>query len=161
MAIRTFPLALASGLLLSMALTVTAHAESARGGPAQANEKLVRQAFERWRLGQGSVFDLLHDDVRWTVAGNSPVSGVYRSKKDLMNTAVAPITARLSTPIVPQVQQVHAQGDAVIVVWQGRATAKDGSAYDNSYAWHMRMQDGKIVDVLAFLDTWRLAQLLD
>lgn len=161
MATRIFPLTLASGLLLGMALALPAHAEPARGDPAQANEKLVRQAFERWRLGTGSVFDLLDDNARWIVAGNSPVSGVYRSKQELIDAAVAPINARLATPIVPQLQQVHAQGNAVIVAWNGNATAKDGSTYENSYSWHMVMRDGKIVDVMAFLDTWRLVQLLD
>lgn len=122
---------------------------------------MVRAAFDDWRAGTGSVFDLLADDVEWTVAGNSPVAGVYRSKQDFMTHAVAPITARLATPIVPEVQHVVAQGDAVVVVWRGTARAHDGSAYTNQYAWHMELDGGRIVRVVAFLDTWALDALME
>ncbi|TDK23777.1 nuclear transport factor 2 family protein [Luteimonas aestuarii] len=127
----------------------------------EANTARVRAAFDAWRAGTGSVFDLLHEDVVWTVAGDSPVSGIYRGKADFMDNAVAPITARLATPIVPQVQHVVAQGDAVVVIWRGVARAHHGSAYTNHYAWHMVFDgDGRIVRVVAFLDTWALDALM-
>lgn len=69
------------------------------------------------------------------MAGDSPVSGVYRSKQDFVDRAVAPITARLATAIVPEVQHVVAQGDAVVV--------------------------GRLVRVVALLDTWALEALVD
>ena len=108
----------------------------------------------------GSVFDLLHEEVEWTVAGDSPVSGVYWSRAQFLGQAVAPITARLATPIVPTVEHVVAQDDAVVVVWSGQATAKDGHAYRNRYAWHLQLREGRIVRAVAFLDTWALAQLM-
>ena len=77
-----------------------------------------------------------------------------------MDNAVRPINARLATPIVPEVQHVVAQGDAVVVVWHGAATAVDGSPYANRYAWHMTLDSGRIVSVVAFLDTWALAELM-
>src|SRR5690606_37024601 len=117
---------------------------------APANAARVREAFAAWREGRGSVFDLLHPQVEWTVAGHSPVSGVYRSRAQFMDQAVAPITARLATPIVPRVEYLVAQDDAVVVVWSGEATAHDGRPYRNRYAWHMRLSDGQVVQVTAF-----------
>lgn len=121
----------------------------------------VRAAFDAWRVGEGSVFDLLADDVVWTVAGDSPVSGVYRSREAFLRDAVAPITARLATPIVPELHQLIAHDDHVVAIWQGRATALDGRVYRNHYAWHMRFEGGRIVEVGAFLDTWALVRLME
>lgn len=160
MPIRGHALALAAGLLAGAAVGLPAGAEPARDAQAQANERLVRQAFDQWSRGNGTIFDLLHEQARWTIAGASPVSGVFHSRRELLDVSVAPISAKLAKPIVPLVRHIHADDDTVIVFWDGRATAKDGSAYDNSYAWRMQMRDGKIIDVLAFLDTWRLVELL-
>lgn len=157
MHIRTLPWRLLACCLLALPLAAVHAAEPAT---ASGNAALVRQAFEGWRDGRGSVFDLLHEEVEWTVAGDSPVSGVYRSRAQFLGQAVAPITARLATPIVPTVEHVVAQDDAVVVVWSGQATAKDGHAYRNRYAWHLQLREGRIVRAVAFLDTWALAQLM-
>ena len=154
-----------AGLLLALALGPAA----AGGGPvaqppadaiAQSNAALVRQAFAAWREGRGSLFDLLHEDVEWVVAGTSPVSGRYGSQQDFLERAVAPIGARLATPIAPEVRQVLAQGDAVVVLWDGVATRRDGGVYRNSYAWHLVFDGGRIVRATAWLDTWALQALM-
>lgn len=151
-----------AGVLLACAF---AHASFA-AAPADiasreaANAALVREAFDEWREGRGSVFDLLADDVKWTVAGSSPVSGTYRSRQDFLERAVAPITARLATPITPEVEHLIARDDAVVVIWRGTARTHDGSRYSNHYAWHMVLEGGKVVRVVAFLDTWALEALM-
>lgn len=151
-----------AGVCLGAAMLLVPAASPA-GGPdnATTNAALVRSAFEDWRQGRGSVFDLLHDDVTWTVAGTSPVSGTYTSRQDFMDLAVAPINAQLATPLSPDVQHVVAHGDAVVVIWEGRATAQAGFEYTNHYAWHMQLRDGKVVRVIAFLDTWALQALME
>ena len=125
------------------------------------NETLVRAAFDAWRAGTGTVFDLLADDVTWTVAGTSPMSGVYRGKQDFLDRAVTPITARLATPIVPEVEHVVAQGDAVVVVFRGTARTHDGGTYRNHFAWHMELEGGRIVRGVALLDTAALEALME
>lgn len=127
----------------------------------QENAALIQNAFNDWRAGQGGIFQLLADDVVWVVAGNSPVSGTYRSREQFMAEAVKPITDKLATPIVPSVRQIVAQGSLVVAYWDGQATAKDGSRYTNSYSWHMQLENGRITHVTAFLDTWRLAELMN
>lgn len=149
-----------SALLVAGVLSLPATAREAASDTASHNTTLVRDAFDAWRNGTGSVFDLLHDDVQWHIAGTSPVSGTHRSKAAFMTDAVVPINARLSTPISPAIRHVVAQGDAVVVLWDGVATAIDGNTYRNSYAWHMVLEDDRIVRVIAFLDTWALDELM-
>ena len=163
----SLPRSVLLGVALALApATALAGTPSASPSPAadasgaHANAALVRAAFDAWRDGQGSVFDLLHPQVEWTVAGYSPVSGVYRGREQFMAEAVVPINARLATPIAPQVEHVLAEGDAVMVLWSGQARAQDGSTYRNRYAWHMQLRDGQVVRVVAFLDTWALDQLM-
>ena len=59
-----------------------------------------------------------------------------------------------SEPFRPTtIRSVHADGDTVIVLWDGRGIANDGRPYENTYAWFMRMRDGKVVDGTAFFDS--------
>lgn len=143
--------------LLASLLSCSALADDVTRG----NAALIQNAFNDWRAGQGGIFQLLADDVVWVVAGNSPVSGTYRSREQFMAEAVKPITDKLATPIVPSVRQIVAQGSLVVAYWDGQATAKDGSRYTNSYSWHMQLKNGRITHVTAFLDTWRLAELMN
>lgn len=131
----------------------------AAGDPAASNAATIRAAFDAWTAGTGSVFDLLADDVDWTVAGSGPATGRYRSRADFMARAVQPITARLATPIAPRLEHLVASGDDVVVIWRGSATRRDGLPYANHYAWHLTLRDGRIVQATAFLDTIALADL--
>lgn len=125
------------------------------------NTALVQKAFDDWANGRGSVFDLLAEDAVWTVAGSSPVSGVYHTRQELIEGAVEPIHNRLATSIRSEVKQIIAQGNQVVVLWDGYAQTYEGSQYVNSYAWHLVFADGKITEVTAFLDTWALNELME
>jgi ketosteroid isomerase-like protein len=51
---------------------------------AEDNRRLVREAFRPWEEGDsGPFFDLVAEDVRWTVIGTTSVSGVFESKQAL------------------------------------------------------------------------------
>ncbi len=151
-------LLLGISVIASTALMPTALATEALTTVAPADR--VRAAFDAWRDGTGSVFDLLAEDVEWTVAGHSPVSATYRSRQDFMTRAVKPINARLTTAIAPDVKHVIAQGNDVVVIWDSVAATQDGGTYRNSYAWHLRFDGERIVHVNAFLDTWALTRLM-
>ncbi|KZD01042.1 nuclear transport factor 2 family protein [Oceanibaculum pacificum] len=157
--IGRFHLALVCAVFLAAAPLLPAKASQSATQEA-TNTALVQQAFDNWRQGRGSVFDLLSDDAVWVVAGISPYSGTYETREDFLERAVRPIVGRLATPITPDVKQIVAQGEHVVVMWDGTATAKNGDSYRNSYAWHLVLAEGKITRVTAFLDTWSLNELM-
>ena len=69
---------------------------------------------------------------------------------------LAPFGRRFSTtdPFRPvRIDSVHADGDTVIVRWDGRGTTLDETVYENTYAWFMRMREGKVIDGVAFYDS--------
>ena len=64
-----------------------------------------------------------------------------------------PAAFTTSEPFRPVVRSVYADGDTVIVVWDGRGMAIDGLPYENSYVWIMRLNDGQVSDGTAFYDS--------
>jgi ketosteroid isomerase-like protein len=118
----------------------------------EKNRHAVQAAFDNWRRAAGGVFDLLASDAKWTIVGRSAVSGTYQSRRDFMDQVVIPFNARLSTPLVPTVRGIYADGDMVIALWDGAAMARDGKPYENTYSWYLKMRNGKIVSATAFYD---------
>jgi hypothetical protein len=123
------------------------------------NKEIIREGFARWANGTGSIFDLLTEDAEWTITGRSPVSKTYTSRRQFLDEAITPINERLSVRIVPEVRGIYADGDTVIALWDGTATAKDGKPYKNTYSWFITMKDGRIVKVVAFFDTIEFTEL--
>ena len=66
------------GLIAAALLSAPALATDAASTMEQQNAARTRAAFDAWRAGTGTVFDLLDPQAVWTVAGHSPVSGTYQ-----------------------------------------------------------------------------------
>jgi ketosteroid isomerase-like protein len=122
----------------------------------EENRTVIRDAFEAWRDGTAAVTDVFAPDMVWRIEGHSLASKQYRDKQQFIDEVLAPFAARFkpSDPFRPTtIRSIHADGDMVIVLWDGRGTAKDGLPYENSYAWLMKMRDGKVIDGTAFYDS--------
>lgn len=124
------------------------------------NKKLIQDAFAAWARGDGNAFfNLLADDVRWTVIGSTPVSRTFTSRQAFVDGAAKPLMAKLAGPIVPTVRDVIAEGDKVVLQWEGRAVAKNGTIYHQTYCWVMRFADGRVREGTAYLDTELIEQI--
>lgn len=141
----------------SASLAASAEAQT-RAFPATAgteahNRQIVEKAFARWASGGAGVFDtLLVNDVVWTIKGSGPSAGTFRGRDEFVARAVRPFLIRLREPVRPVTTRVWADGNHVIVNWDGAGIARDGAAYRNSYVWIFRMTGGKVVEATAFLD---------
>ncbi|MFW3174711.1 nuclear transport factor 2 family protein [Xanthomonas phaseoli] len=131
-----------------------ASTDACAGQPAPiCNKRIVEAAFAQWQNGGSGIFEtLLSPEVVWTIEGSGPSAGTLRGRDVLVEAAVRPLSERLASPLRPVQQRLWADGEHVIVQWEGVATLRDGSSYRNRYAWIMRMADGKAVEVNAFLD---------
>ena len=128
---------------------------------AANNKRIVTEAFDRWAAGGTTFFnDLLALDVVWTIEGSGPNAVAHRGRNALMERAVQPLAVRLSAPLKPVSKRIWADGDHVIVHWEGTAPVRDGQTYTNRYVWIMRMQDGKATEVHAFLDLAKFDDVL-
>jgi ketosteroid isomerase-like protein len=66
---------------------------------------------------------------------------------------IDPFYARMASPLVPTVRGLYAEDDWVITLFDASGTARDGRLYTNTYSWHLRLRDGRIVEAIAFFDT--------
>ena len=127
---------------------------------AAENKKLIQDVFTAWAGGDGmAFFNTLAEDVQWTVIGTSPISRTYTSRQAFVDGAAKPLTAKLAGPIQPTVVNIIAEGDNVVLQWEGKATTKAGRPYNNSYCWVMRVADGKVREGTAYIDTELVADL--
>ena len=120
--------------------------------PQQNNKALVQASFDRWKDGTGSPFELLADDAEWTIVGSSPLSKTYR-KQQFLDEVIRPFNARMAKPLLPSVRGIYADGDMVIIFFDGAGMAKDGVPYRNTYTWYFEMKDARVVKATAFFDT--------
>ena len=105
----------------------------------------------------GDVASVFADDMTWEITSRSAAAGKYASAREFEDQVLAPFGARFGAddpfrPIAIRGVYDDAQQGTVVVVWDGRGTTNAGTAYENTYAWIMRLSDGKVVDGTAFYD---------
>jgi uncharacterized protein len=123
---------------------------------AEANRAIIRHAFEAWQKGTGSITEVFAADMVWRIEGHSAASGEFASRQQLLDEFLAPFRARFaaSDPFRPvSIRAVYADGDTVIVLWDGRGIDRDGQPYENSHAWIMKLREGQVIDGTAFHDS--------
>lgn len=117
-----------------------------------ANKAAVEAKFEAWKAGTGNPFELLADDARWTIEGNSAASKTYPTREDFLRDVIRPFNARMSVGLKPEIRSIIAEADRVVILFDASGIARDGEAYANSYAWFFRMEDGRVIEANAFFD---------
>jgi ketosteroid isomerase-like protein len=125
-------------------------------GETEANRETIRVAFEAWQDGTRPITDVFAPTMTWRIEGHSAASREYASTQQFVDEVLAPFGARFTggQPFRPvAIRGVYADGDTVIVLWDGHGVANDGQPYENSYAWFMRLAQGKVVDGTAFYDS--------
>jgi ketosteroid isomerase-like protein len=126
------------------------------------NLERTEKAFRDWQDGTGYITDLLAEDLRWTIVGRSRSSRTYTSKEAFVGEVLEPFGARFSERFRPvTVHGTYADGDTVVVHWDGEGTRLDGKLYENTYAWFMRFRDGLVVEATAFYDSIAFNELWD
>jgi ketosteroid isomerase-like protein len=126
----------------------------------EENKRLVRDAFRPWEEGNsGPFFALIADDVAWTVIGSTPASGVFPSKQAVIDKAFGPLLERLAGPLKTRFLDVAADGEKVFLRFESSGVAKTGLHYEQTYCFAMVMRDGRIVEIVAYVDTDLLARI--
>lgn len=122
----------------------------------------VTALFDSWQNDgdTGPLLAALADDLRWTVTGTSPISGVTTSKQEYVERVYRQLDERLAQWPVPRVQRIVADGDWAVVLWHGAdGLGKRGEDYVMDYTWWMRVQDGRVTEVVGFYDDVKVDEL--
>ena len=118
---------------------------------AVQNKQLLKDIYSEISRGNPQfLLDTLADDVEWTIIGSTALSGTSRGKQEVLK----PLLARLADgPLVFEPQRFIAEGEHVVMQARGRATAKSGKPYNNTYCIVARVVDGKIKEMIDYVDT--------
>jgi len=126
-----------------------------------ANKAYLRGIFAAAATGDsGPLVEALAEDVRWTIIGATPWSGLYSGKRAVIEELLAPLGAQLAGPIKVTAQRVVADGDTVVVEGRIHNDTVSGRAYPNRYCWVFVLHEGRIVEVTEYPDTQLLAEVL-
>jgi ketosteroid isomerase-like protein len=127
-----------------------------------ANRQRIRQVMAELDKGNGKPFvDTMADDFSWTIPGDTPWSRTYSGKQVVIHELLRPLYAQFATPYISTTRRVMADGDMVIIEFDGRVTTKAGKAYNNRYCYVCRMEGGKMKDLMEYLDTALVASALE
>ncbi|HTW06438.1 MAG TPA: hypothetical protein VME46_02955 [Acidimicrobiales bacterium] len=117
---------------------------------------IVEEAFNEWMNGASYISRLFAPHMTWEIVGRSAVSARYGSAKEFIANVLEPFGQRFSAsePFRPvKIRGTYADGPTVIVLWDGAGTTISGTTYENTYAWALTLDQGLIVDGVAFYDS--------
>ena len=128
----------------------------------EENRAIITAAFEAWAGGDsGPFFDLVAEDISWTVIGTTTVSGCFKTRDVFFSEAFSRLMERLDGGIrLKRVQNILADGDHVVVQFESASRSRNGMPYEQSYCWVLQLADGEIIEATAYLDTELVAALL-
>jgi ketosteroid isomerase-like protein len=127
-----------------------------------ANRQRIREVMAELDKGNGQVFvDAMADDFSWTIPGDTPWSRTYSGKQVAIHELLRPLYAQFATPYASSTRRVMADGDMVIIEFDGRVTTKAGKAYNNRYCYVCRMEGGQMKDLMEYFDTALVSSALE
>jgi|SRR5579859_951494 len=107
-------------------------------------------------------FKHVADDVSWTVTGtDNPLSGHYRAKSEFVPKTFQRLGKLMQGPLALKLVNVLVDGNWAAVELKANATAKNGADFANEYCWVCRFEEGKIVQVRAYVDSALVKKVID
>ena len=132
--------------------------------PVRTSREIVTEAFDAWARGEGHVASIFADEMTWEIVGRSRAAGRYGSAEEFTAQVLRPFGARFApeSPFRPvHIRGIHADGDTVVVLWDGEGGTTAGTTYRNTYAWIMTLRDGEVIEGTAFYDSIAFDDLWD
>lgn len=129
-------------------------------GETKRNKELVLTWLEALVKGDAAkATSLMHDDFRYWLPGNMPVSGWHDTAGFLGTTKV--LAAVVAGPSTMKLGGVVAEGDRVMIEAESNIPLNNGGSYNNYYVMATRVRDGKVVEFKEFADTLHTYQSID
>ena len=126
-----------------------------------ANKQMVQEIFAE--LAQGNsrpLVESMAENFCWTVTGSNRWSGTYKGKEAVLNDLLGQLRSRIEGRIKTVAHRFIAEGDFVVVEARGNNTTKDGRPYNNSYCFVIRLGNGKLQEMIEYMDTELVTSVL-
>ncbi|GAA2613012.1 hypothetical protein SMC26_14355 [Actinomadura fulvescens] len=101
------------------------------------------------------------ENVQWSLFGQHPLAGHYKSRDEFIPATIGQIRPLLSGGLHFRVRGLYGGDEIAIVEMDGVATAHDGEPYDPFYVWICWFEGDEIVKVHAYVDSLVVTEILD
>lgn len=96
-------------------------------------------------------FATLADEATWTIIGDTALS--KRFTKDRLITDMVPMLSTFKEPAQMAVHEIIAEGDRAVVIAKVEGVGPYGPYRQDPYCFILRTRDGRIVEIVEYLDT--------
>jgi len=121
------------------------------------NWAIITAAFDKLKDGDTSLWlDAMADNIRYDFVGGDTWDQVYEGKQAFIEGLGRIVVAKMAPPLRLKVQRIIDAGDDIIVEFISDQTTRVGKPYSNRYCMILHMEEGKIVDLVEYCDTWRV-----
>ena len=128
--------------------------------PAQ-NKELLQRIFAELAQGNSRPFvAAMADDFRWIIAGASRWSRTFEGKQAVLTQLFGALRATIADRVRTRATRLIAEDDYVVVEARGSNTTRAGLPYNNSYCMIYTLRDGKLTEVVEYMDTELAANAL-
>jgi ketosteroid isomerase-like protein len=101
-----------------------------------------------------AIRDLLAHDATWTLAGDLPISGVWKGRDAIVDEFLATAMSYYEPGSVGlEITGMIAEHDQVVLQWTSRARTRGGRPYENGCIGVFTIRDGQIQAVREYMDT--------
>jgi uncharacterized protein len=128
-----------------------------------ASENKQKMQFVMDELAKGNRIpfgELMADDFCWKMMGTTPWSGVYNGKKEVGAKLMKPLFEKFATTYKNTASRFTAENDIVVVECEGKVDTITGKSYNNTYCYICKFADGKLIELIEFLDTQLVVDVL-
>ena len=94
------------------------------------------------------------------MTGSNRWAGKYQGKQNVLNGLLAELRSRIDGRIKTIGHRFIAEGDFVVVEARGNNTTKTGVPYNNSYCFVIRLAEGKLHEIIEYMDTEMVSKVL-
>lgn len=129
---------------------------------ASENKRIMQEVFAGLSTGNTSIFfERMADDIRWVITGTTKLSRTFEGKDAVLTGLLMPLRELFGDRLTLTAHRFIAEDDFVVVESHGNGTTNDGRAYNNTYCWVNRLADGKITEIVEYLDTQLVASVFE
>jgi uncharacterized protein (TIGR02246 family) len=101
-----------------------------------------------------AICDLFAPDATWTLAGELPISGVWKGREAILHEFLATAMSHYEPGSVNlEITGMIAEHDQVVLQWTSRARTRDGRPYENGCIGVFTIREGRIQHVREYMDT--------
>ena len=121
---------------------------------AVQNKETMQTIFAELEHGNGKPFvAAMADDFCWEIPGRGAWSRRFEGKQTVRDELFKPLFAQFATTYTNRALRFIAEDDLVVVECRGQVRTVRGEAYDNTYCYVCRFENGRLRELTEYMDT--------